>query len=222
MPDISKTSQLLQGFNCIADSGYLKQEDGEYSHLQNIRGWMGKGAKRRGVRPIKNFTTGIMGMFDPYIDGEGNSLNKIIIVTQNGSLWLMDPTELTTTMDFLHGTASKFYMQSPDLSWWDCGPTSAGLLTPAGITYAGASISADLTIAATQSYGFSFTGKTYRWWVGTDGAISLREYVAVSGLTEYTTTRAFATGYGLIFTSDDLTQRKLTIDNAGAFNIIEL
>lgn len=217
MPDIERTTKLMQGFDLLTDSGYLKQEDMEYNVLQNIRGWGGLGNKRRGVQTLRSFESAVMGFMDCKVDGTIATLNKILVQTGDGSLWFLDPIELVTAFDFMQTSASKLYLQDSASGWWDCTPgATTGLFTPTGVTYSGATISTDFIIGETQSYAFQGTSVCYQLYLDpTTWAPTTKEYLALSGVTEYSTTRAFTYGHGLVFTQADSTRYRLGIDSSG-------
>ncbi len=85
---------ILTGFSLKPDLGRLKTQVGEYYGLQNIQGRGKAGKKRRGVKPKASFTSGVMGIFDLYNDGDPLSLNKFLVITQGGTFTLYTTTDL--------------------------------------------------------------------------------------------------------------------------------
>jgi hypothetical protein len=225
MPDISPTRKLLQGFNTITDTGYLKADDGEYTWLQNVRGWGGAGRKRKGVQTLRTFGGGVMGWLDMRVDNDATVMDKILIVTGDGSLWSLAPEELAISFDYLINTTSngKLYLQSPNLTWFDCTPTSAGAINPTEAAAPTTTITADQVIAQSEAFGFLFASVT--WLLGVDEltqAIMLTEYPVVSGLTTYTTTRAFVTGVGPVLTGSTGLQYRVSVNNDSSLTTTEL
>ncbi len=225
---MSKT--VLTNFAAVPDVGELKREKGEYANLQNVRGWGGFGAKRRGVQNFpRALDSGIMGMFDLKIDGEPLSPDKILVVTQGGDYVLYDFTELISVFDFLFDAGVALYLQSPNLGWWDITPTTGdagGLINPLGVAAPSSSISADLSVDVNQLFGFEDSTGIWRMYVDTSNpvvpSLSTKRYSTASSITGYTSTVAFATGVGPCFQTTDLQRWRLTIDNSGILTLTSI
>jgi hypothetical protein len=209
--------QVLQQFESSPDMGDLKREPGEYQGLQNVRGWGGLGSKRRGVQSSVTLDYGVMGIFDLQNDGDPTSLDKIIVVDNNGDITSYDFSELTTIFDYLFDTSVQLAIQSPDLNWWDITPnTTTGIVTPTVIATPSSTISTSLELSQNETLGFLDSTGVWRLSIsGNSGTITTQRYGLASSATTYTTIQAFTNGNEPIFTDQFLTRWKMSIDNSG-------
>lgn len=223
MPDIDSTTKLLQGFNCLTDSGALKNLDGEYPYLQNIRGWGKYGTKRKGIQTIRNFDSGIMGMFDLKIDGDSTLPDKVLIVTYDGSIWLFNSTEIVSSFDILFASGIKLFLESPNGEDWNITPAAAtGIITPTSTAAIPLTNTTDYFISNSTTLGFATTSNIWRLYLDDDGTPITESYPLLGGASGITANMAFITTKGLVFESSTGVRRRLTINNSGALVTTEI
>lgn len=210
------SNTVFTGASTNPDSGSLKNEIGEYNGLQNIRGWGGFIAKRRGIQSSVELSSGILGIFDLYNDGDPLSPNKILVVDTNGDFVLYDYSELITIFDYLFSNGIKLGLQSPDLNWWSVIPNDSGELVATVISTPISTISSDLQVTQDQLFGFQMSSNVYRLSVDpTLGELKITSYNTTSGTIDYTQSQNFVTGVGPVFQTSDLNHFRLTINNSG-------
>lgn len=204
--------------------GKLKTDDGQYSVLQNVRGWGGLGSKRRGVRTSARMSSGIMGIFDLKSEGDAATLDKILVVTANGDLNLFDYSELITVFDYLIEDGAGLVLQSANLSWWDIDPASGnGVIRTEGVAAPSSPRSTDLNIQQGQLFGFADSSGIWRRFVfeqvGISGSkigfLRGRRYALHEATTSYSSDLAFSTGVGPVFQTAELQRWRWTISNSG-------
>jgi hypothetical protein len=146
------------------------------------------------------------------------TINFSLVCNANGT---PEPNEWNFLMDV--GNGCTWLMQSPNLNWWDCTCDSEGNLWNDPTTYSGATIDVDQEIGTGKTIAFGFAGVHYRLDIdSTTGAIMTVEAGTATGLTTYTTARAFSTGVGIIITDSLGVRRRITIDNDGRKTTEEL
>ena len=206
----------LTGASASPDTGLLKKEAGEYTFLQNIRGWGGRTAKRTGVQ-FSASVTNVMGIFDLQNDGDPTSLDKILVVDGDGDLVLYDYSELVTIFDYLFSTGITLSLQSSDLNWWDITPnTTTGVISPTVVTAPASTRSTDLSISQSQTFGFIDSTGIWRLQVDSlDGTVYTTRYATATSTNSFTTNLGFATGVGPVFQDELLTRWRLTVSTAG-------
>lgn len=105
-----------------------------------------------------------------------------------------------TNIDYLFDTGSALYFQSPDGNWWDATVGEDGQQKNEVVTWAGATISANLVLTSGQTLAFKYSS-TLAWKLaaseGQGGEYTERSPVPPYYTTRYTSVRAFATGYGI-------------------------
>lgn len=210
-------TEVKQKFQIAPDTGSLKQTNGEYSNIQNIRGWGGLGSKRRGVQFSAAIGGGVMGMFDLFNDGDPTSPNKILVVGGDGIFYLFDYTEFVTVFDFMFDIGVKLGLQSPDLNWWSIFPDSTtGILSATVISAPINTISSDLFITQNQHYGFRNSTNIWRLKVSSSfGNLQTSSFALTQSTVLYSSIQAFVNGFGPVFQDESLNNWRMTIDNSG-------
>lgn len=216
---------ILKGFSQVPDVGSLKTDNGEYSFLQNVRGFGRLGAKRLGVQSRVVMESGIMGMHDLKIDDEPTSPDKIMIVTYDGSITIFDWSEFIVVFDYIFSTGFHLNLQAPNLKWYSVVPTSptVGSWVLTEIAAPASTIATDFPLAANQLFGFQDASGIWRMHprylsgLAFPGVGATR-YAAGIAVTTYTADRSFVTGVGPVFTDEKPTPQnwRLTVTNAPA------
>lgn len=227
MPFLTKDKLLLQGFSSKPYTGLTKTDDHEYSVLQNVSGFGGFGAKRRGIQGMATLSSGILGIFDLKVDGDADSPDRFMVYLYNGTVVIYEPSELTVLFEYLFESTITINLQAPNLTCYSLIPdTSDGTLILTEIATPGTLTSSDLFVSATDLLGFvASTSKIYRLMINTSitpPALAVREYGTASSVTSYSTALSFAAGYGPIFQSNDLINYRLGVNNSAELILTEV
>lgn len=214
---------IMKGFAQSPDVGRLKTANSEYLLLQNVRGFGGLGAKRRGVQTRVILSSGIMGFFDLKVEGDPTSPDKIAVVTSDGSITIFDWSEFIATFEYLFATGIKLNLQAPNLVWYSVEPTSASnpawkvteIATPVSTT------STDLFIESNDLFGFNDASGIWRMYPKYVGAATIpgvgaNRFATGSAITNFASAQSFTTGSGPVFTDEKATPQRwrLSVTNA--------
>ncbi len=229
MPAI-KDGLILSGAAAVPSLGLTKTQDDEYSALQNVRGYARFASKRKGVQGMVTCAYSVLGIFDLKIDGDAYSPDKILVYLRDGSISLYDPTELMVLFEWLFDSTIPLYLQSPNLDWWDVTPAAlTGFVPCNGVSAPASSLSADLFIPGNALFGFvASSTKIYRMFVDDQTnpgvpSLATREYGIASAVTSYSSTQAFATGFGPVFqNAASLKNYRLNIGNGGVIQLTQV
>lgn len=208
-------SNIMTDAFLTPDVGLLKGTDSEWDNLQNLRGWGKRIARRRGVRQSLSFDSGVMGIHDLLVDDDPTSLDRVLITLNDGSIVFVTNDEIFVAFTYLFN-GGTLALQSPDNNWWNITPDSNGLINPTVIATPSSTISTDLNLGFNDTFGFLSSTVIYRLAVDTQGIPNILTYGLATGENEYTTIQAFTKTCGPVFTAQDLTRWRLTIDNAGS------
>lgn len=215
---------VLTNFTESPDTGRLKKDNGEYSFLQNIRGFGGLGSKRFGIRTSDVLTSGIMGIFDLKIEGVAETQDKIIIITANGDVNVYDYSELIAVFNYLIADGASLVLQSANSSWWDIDPqTGNGVLRTEGVAAPSSTRSTDLNVKQGELFGFADStgiwGRYVQEQISVGGSkmgfLRGRRYALHEATTTYSTDLAFTTGSGPVFQTSDLQRWRWSVTNQG-------
>lgn len=211
-------------FQLAPDTGELKHSDGEFSNLQNIRGWGKLGSKRRGIQFSTSLSGGVMGMFDLQIDGDPTSPNKILVVCTDGNFYLYDYSEFITVFDFMFDTGFYLLLQAPDLTWWRVSiNATTGIPNITGVVAPINTITQDQFIPQSQIYGFKNSSNAWRIFVGSAGNIKTQSYATPASTVLYTSNQAFETGFGPVFQdSTFLNNWRIKVANGGILGTVSI
>lgn len=108
-----------------------------------------------------------------------------------------------TNIDYMFDTGSALYIQSSDGNWWNATPRQDGTVANVPVTWAGATIGANLVLTAGQVMAFKYSS-TLAWKLFASeanlGYATERCPVPPYYSTRYTTAQAFLAGFGPVFT----------------------
>ena len=105
-----------------------------------------------------------------------------------------------TNIDFLFNTGVRLLLQSSALDWWDVTPKADGQPVNTIVSYSGATLAANQTIAATEVMAFKLSSTVYMQIGALDFAYTIQRVASAPYYTTaYSSDRAFTTGFGPVF-----------------------
>jgi hypothetical protein len=211
---------IFQRFRLVADAGRTKGGPADWPHLQNVRGWGGRGRKRQGVATVARPNASVLGFFD--IENGAGSADKILVWLRSGAVVLYDYSELATTFDYLMD-GGLVLLQSPSGTWYEVGPNATtAMLQTVEANAPAVSRATDLTVGAGETFGWLGATRVLRLVMPTTGFPTVREYALASGAQSFSTDLAFDYGSGLVLTDERLVRRRLAVLDGGILTTTEL
>lgn len=118
------------GLDVKPDLGLLKTKQGQYTNAQNLRGRGKRCFKRTGINTLQVLPTGIMGIHDLHVDGDPNSLDKIIVWGYDSNLYFFPPDFSSMPAPITAGLSPNYKSTGAAHRMWQGGVLTNGEAWP--------------------------------------------------------------------------------------------